>query len=149
MNLDAKLIFEEFRNILKNDKDNIQKVRNVPIPAKSIKAETDRVSITATTFADEADITIRNPWDQKARIIAISTIPDSTARTNGQFKILINEVSIFSIETTGDLTEYSSIPVSLPNEGVEIDPIERVELFGRTSSGTSVFNLYVTFQRSE
>ena len=128
--------------------DRIQKVRTVPLPARAVKSITNRVSITATKYPDEADISIENPWDEKARIIAISIIPNNTAKTNGQFKLKVQDVTLLSIDADADLTEYSSIPVVLPNEGIDIESRETVELFGKTSSGTSVFNLYVTFQRS-
>ena len=152
MSLDEKRItgiMGQFRNLLREDKNNIQKVRNIPVPAKAIKSLTDRVSITETVYADSADISIQNPWDAPARIISITVIPDSTAKTNGQFKIAVQEVTVMTIDAVADLTEYSSIPVTLPNEGLDIRSREKVELFGKTSSGTSVFNLYVTFQRSE
>ena len=149
MNLDAKLIFEEFRNILKNDKDNIQKVKVITRPFRFGKTIVDRITTTEITKPDEPQITITNPLDEDVRITAITLIPDGTNFiTKGLLKLSIDEVTVLEINNAADLTDLNNLPLSIPNEGWEIKRGRNVELYAWTSDGTSSsITLIVHFQR--
>ena len=131
------------------DKDTIVKVRNIPVPVKTVKEFLDRVSITATKFNEKADVSFQNPWDAMARVTAVSIIPDATAKTNCTLKVKVSEATLLNVNDAADLTDVSALPLTLPNEGLMIRANEKVELFAKTSAGTSVLTFVVTFQKSE
>lgn len=127
--------------------ERIQKVQAVTRPSRSGRTFVDRVSTNNTSIQDDADIEIENPLDAENRITSITIIPDGTMKTDGLLKLQIEDVTVLSIDTAADLTDLNNLPLSIPNEGWEIKPREKIKLFLWTSSGTVSATIIVHFQR--
>ena len=77
-------------------------------------------------------------------IKSISIIPDSTFQTNGQIKILIDEVNVLKDNATADWTDISELVLDFEG-GREIKQSRSIVALIKTSSGTSAITLQITF----
>lgn len=115
----------------------IQKVQIVTEPYTFSKTLLDRISTTATARPDNPQIKFANPIDREVRIMSLTLIPDAAFKTKGLLLVKVNDSDIFEIDTAGDLTDFSTVNVPLPNEGLELRRNQTIKIFAWTSDGTA------------
>lgn len=115
----------------------IQKVQIVTEPYTFSKTLVDRVSTTATARPDNPQIKFANPVDRDVRIMSLTLIPDAAFKTKGLLLVKVNDTDVFEIDTAADLTDFSTVNVPLPNEGLELKRGKTIKIFVWTSDGTA------------
>ena len=145
MDFDINQVFAQFKEILQQDKSNIQKVRVVLNPKSYSYTELGRATTTNTVKQDDADLEFQNPLDKEIVVKSVSMIPDSDFKTKGMALIKVNGTTIFKNKAVADFTDLVDTVVEIL-EGKTIDPKEKLEVFIWSPDGTIVsLTLQVTF----
>jgi hypothetical protein len=126
----------------------VQTVKIITDPYEFSKTVIDRISTTLTARPDKPQIEIANPVDRDVRIMSMTLIPDAAFKTKGLLLLKNNDADVFEVNTGGDLTDFSTINVPLPNEGLELKRGKKIRLFTWTSDGmVSAITVMIHFQR--
>lgn len=115
----------------------IQTVRILTDPFEMSKTAIDRISTVLTAEPDKPQIEIGPPVDADCRVLSITLIPDAAFKTKGLLCLKINDVEELRIDAAGDLTDFSTVNVPLPNEGKKLQRGKKVKLSAWTSDGTA------------
>lgn len=137
MDFDINQVFEQFKQILQQDKSNIQKVRVVLNPKSYSYTELGRATTTNISKQNDADLEFENPLDKEIVVKTVSIVPDSSFKTKGMMLIKVNGTTIFKNKAVADFTDVSESIVEIL-EGKTIDAKEKLEVFIWSPDATSV-----------
>jgi len=125
-----QVTFEDNQRTLQKVIEQLNQIQKVRIePYSYMETLFDRQSTTGQVRPDAPTISLKNPQDNRIRVLSIILTPDANFKTKGVVIVRVNGVTIFSQNVAGKFTDTSEIKISIPENGLAFRAGQSVEVF--------------------